>query len=63
VDLKAGRLKVMRALLELDGIPSGMDYFPAANDDQWTFFRKLLTSATITWSLLVPAMAPRLMMV
>jgi hypothetical protein len=24
--------------LELDGIPSGMDYFPAANDDQWTFF-------------------------
>jgi hypothetical protein len=38
VDLKAGRLKVMRALLELDGIPSGMDYFTAANDDQWTFF-------------------------
>ena len=53
----------MRSLLELDGIPSGMDYFTAANDDQWTFFKKLLTSATITWSLLVPAMALRLMMV
>jgi hypothetical protein len=42
VDLKEERLEVMRALLELDCIPSGMEYFPAANDDQWTFIQELI---------------------
>jgi hypothetical protein len=32
----------MRALLELDCIPSGMEYFPAANDDQWSFIQELI---------------------
>ena len=41
-DLIEERLKVMKALLELDCIPCGMEYFPAANEDQWTFIRKLI---------------------
>ena len=32
----------MKALLELDCIPSGMEYFPATNDDQWTFIQELI---------------------
>lgn len=32
----------MRALLELDCIPSGMEYFPATNDDQWSFIKELI---------------------
>lgn len=42
VDLKEERLEVMRALLELDCIPSGMEYFPATNDDQWSFIQELI---------------------
>lgn len=42
VDLMDERLEVMKALLELDCIPSGMEYFPAANDDQWSFIRELI---------------------
>lgn len=41
-DLEAERLEVMRALLELDCFPCGMEYFPAANDDQWSFIRDLI---------------------
>ncbi len=42
IDLKEERLEVMRALLELDCIPSGMEYFPATNDDQWSFIQELI---------------------
>lgn len=42
VDLSEERLEVMRALLELDCIPSGMEYFPANNDEQWTFIKDLI---------------------
>lgn len=42
VDLQEERLEVVRALLELDCIPSGMEYFPAANDDQWSFIQELI---------------------
>lgn len=42
LDLKDERLEVMRALLELDCIPSGMEYFPATNDDQWSFIQELI---------------------
>ena len=42
IDLKEERLEVMRALLELDCIPSGMEYFPATNDDQWTYIQELI---------------------
>ncbi len=41
-DLIEERLEVMKALLELDCIPCGMEYFPAANEDQWTFIKKLI---------------------
>lgn len=41
-DLEAERLEVMRALLELDCFPCGMEYFPAANDDQWSFIKDLI---------------------
>lgn len=32
----------MHALLELDCIPSGMELFPAANEDQWTLIKKVI---------------------
>ncbi|MBU0623002.1 MAG: DUF4062 domain-containing protein [Gammaproteobacteria bacterium] len=41
-DLKAERQEVMHALLELDCIPSGMELFPAANEDQWTLIKKVI---------------------
>ncbi|KHE93296.1 MAG: DUF4062 domain-containing protein [Candidatus Scalindua rubra] len=41
-DLKDERLEVMKALLELDCIPCGMEYFPASNEDQWTFIKNLI---------------------
>ncbi len=34
---------MMHALLELDCIPSGMELFPAANEDQWTLIQKVIT--------------------
>ncbi|NRF71866.1 DUF4062 domain-containing protein [Aquincola sp. S2] len=41
-DLESERLEVMRALLELDCFPCGMEYFPASNDDQWSFIKDLI---------------------
>ncbi|MCP3807735.1 DUF4062 domain-containing protein [Paenibacillus sp. Lou8.1] len=41
-DLQEERQEVMQALLELDCIPSGMELFPAANDDQWTLIKKVI---------------------
>jgi hypothetical protein len=41
-DLKEERQEVMQALLELDCIPSGMELFPAADEDQWTLIRKVI---------------------
>lgn len=41
-DLKAERQEVIHALLELDCIPSGMELFPAANEDQWTLIKKVI---------------------
>jgi hypothetical protein len=32
----------MQALLELDCMPSGMELFPAADDDQWTLIQKVI---------------------
>lgn len=42
IDLQEERREVMQALLELDSIPSGMELFPAANEDQWTLIRKVI---------------------
>jgi len=41
-DLKVERMEVMAALLELDCIPCGMEYFPAADETQWNFIQRLI---------------------
>ena len=41
-DLQEERKEVMQALLELDCIPSGMELFPASNDDQWTLIKRVI---------------------
>jgi len=41
-DLRGERQEVMQALLELDCIPSGMELFPAANEDQWTLIKGVI---------------------
>ena len=41
-DLQEERQEVMQALLELDCIPSGMELFPAADEDQWTLIKKVI---------------------
>lgn len=42
VDLQEERKEVMQALLELDCIPSGMELFPAANEDQWSLIKRVI---------------------
>lgn len=42
LDLQEERQEVMKALLELDCIPSGMEFFPAADDDQWTLIKGVI---------------------
>jgi len=41
-DLQVERMEVMTALLELDCIPCGMEYFPAADETQWSFIQRLI---------------------
>lgn len=41
-DLKDERQEVMHALLEINCIPSGMELFPASNEDQWTLIKKVI---------------------
>jgi hypothetical protein len=41
-DLQKERQEVMHALLELDCIPSGMELFPAANEDQWSLIKRVI---------------------
>ncbi|PKK82829.1 MAG: hypothetical protein CVT49_11600 [candidate division Zixibacteria bacterium HGW-Zixibacteria-1] len=41
-DLRAERQEVIQALLELDCIPSGMELFPAADEDQWTLIKRVI---------------------
>lgn len=41
-DLIEERQEIIQALLELDCIPSGMELFPAANEDQWTLIKKVI---------------------
>ncbi len=41
-DLRDERQEVMQALLELDCIPSGMELFPAADEDQWTLIKRII---------------------
>jgi len=41
-DLQQERQRVIQALLELDCIPSGMELFPAADDEQWELIKKVI---------------------
>ncbi len=41
-DLREERQEVMHALLELDCIPSGMELFPAADEDQWSLIQGVI---------------------
>jgi hypothetical protein len=48
MDLQDERAEVIRALLELDCIPAGMELFPAADDDAWTLIEKSSMIPTTT---------------
>lgn len=42
LDLIKERHAVMSTLLKLDCIPSGMELFPASDDDQWTLIKRVI---------------------
>ncbi|AYN22251.1 DUF4062 domain-containing protein [Alcaligenes aquatilis] len=41
-DLKDERQSVIQALMEMDCIPAGMELFPAADEEQWLFIKKII---------------------
>jgi hypothetical protein len=41
-DLKEERQKVIQTLIEMDCIPSGMELFPAADEEQWEFIKRVI---------------------
>lgn len=41
-DLKDERKHVLQALMEMDCIPAGMELFPAADEEQWEFIKKII---------------------
>ncbi|MCC7092349.1 MAG: DUF4062 domain-containing protein, partial [Nitrosomonas sp.] len=41
-DLKEERQCVIQALMEMDCIPAGMELFPAADEEQWLFIKKVI---------------------
>lgn len=41
-DLQQERQKVIQALMEMDCIPAGMELFPAADDEQWEFIKRVI---------------------
>lgn len=42
LDLQEARQEVIQALLEQDCMPSGMELFPAADEDQWSLIKKVI---------------------
>ena len=42
IDLVEERNEIMQALLELECMPAGMELFPAANDTQWEWIKKVI---------------------
>ena len=42
IDLIPERSEVMQALLELKCMPAGMELFPAANETQWSWIKKVI---------------------
>jgi hypothetical protein len=41
-DLKDERTRVIQTLMEMDCIPAGMELFPAADEEQWAFIKKII---------------------
>jgi hypothetical protein len=41
-DLREARQRVTMALLECDAFPTGMEIFPATDDDAWTLIRRII---------------------
>lgn len=41
-DLREERQRVIQTLMEMDCIPSGMELFPAADEEQWDFIKKVI---------------------
>lgn len=41
-DLQEERQNVIQALMEMDCIPAGMELFPAADEEQWEFIKKVI---------------------
>lgn len=41
-DLKDERQHVLKTLMEMDCIPAGMEMFPAADEEQWEFIKKII---------------------
>src|SRR3972149_6915406 len=41
-DLKEERQHVIKALMEVNCIPSGMELFPAADEEQWAFIKRVI---------------------
>jgi hypothetical protein len=41
-DLTEERRHVMQTLLQMDCIPSGMELFPAADEEQWQFIKRVI---------------------
>jgi hypothetical protein len=41
-DLREERRRVIQVLMEMDGIPAGMELFPAADEEQWQFIKKVI---------------------
>jgi len=41
-DLKEERRSVVQALMEMDCIPAGMELFPALDEEQWQFIRRVI---------------------
>jgi hypothetical protein len=41
-DLREERQRVIQALMEMDCIPSGMELFPAADEEQWLFIKRII---------------------
>lgn len=41
-DLKDERQHVIQALMEMDCIPAGMELFPAADEEQWDFIKRVI---------------------
>jgi hypothetical protein len=41
-DLKEERQRVIQALMEMDCIPAGMELFPAADQEQFEFIKRVI---------------------